>query len=81
MPSAYALGIVSRNSILDFGVAERLRAFRSVIFTRRVVMVNCICSAASFGSATLRSALPFAFSAPPVKKAFGALRRARQTRN
>ena len=39
-------------------------------------MVNCICSAASFGSAALRSALPFAFSAPPVKKAFGALRRA-----
>ena len=39
-------------------------------------MVNCICSAASFGSAALRSALPFAFSAPPVKKAFVALRRA-----
>ena len=26
MPSAYALGIVSRNSILDFGVAGRRRA-------------------------------------------------------
>ena len=25
MPSAYALGIVSRNSILDFGVAEHQR--------------------------------------------------------
>ena len=28
MPSAYALGIVSRNSILDFGVAGRQRAVR-----------------------------------------------------
>ena len=28
MPSAYALVIVSGNSILDFGAAERLRAFR-----------------------------------------------------
>ena len=26
MPSAYALGIVSGNSVLNFGVAERLRA-------------------------------------------------------
>ena len=38
MPSAYALGIVSRNSILDFGVAERLRAFRYSFFTGGVVM-------------------------------------------
>ena len=28
MPSAYALVIVSGTSILDFGAAERLRAFR-----------------------------------------------------
>lgn len=28
MPSAYALGIVSGNSVLNFGVAERLRALR-----------------------------------------------------
>ena len=35
MPSAYALGTVSRNSILDFGVAERLRAFHYPIFTER----------------------------------------------
>ena len=34
MPSAYALGIVSRNSILDFGVAERLRAFLYSFFHR-----------------------------------------------
>ena len=31
MPSAYALGIVSRNSILDFGVAGRRRAGRENI--------------------------------------------------
>ena len=55
MPSAYALGIVSRNSILDFGVAERLRAFRYSFFTGGVVMENGRCSAASYGSATLRT--------------------------
>ena len=53
MPSAYALGIVSRNSILDFGVAERLRAFRYSFFTGGVVMENGRCSAASYGSAAL----------------------------
>ena len=35
MPSAYALGIVSGNSILDFGAAERLRAFRCSFFHRQ----------------------------------------------
>ena len=40
MPSAYALGIVSRNSILDFGVAERLRAFRCPLFTGGVTEGN-----------------------------------------
>ena len=34
MPSAYALGIVSGNSVLDFGVAERLRALRYSFFHR-----------------------------------------------
>ena len=34
MPSAYALVIVSGNSILDFGAAERLRAFRYSFFHR-----------------------------------------------
>ena len=43
MPSAYALGIVSGNSILDFGEAERLRAFRFSFFTGRVVMGNGSC--------------------------------------
>ena len=53
MPSAYALGIVSRNSILDFGVADRRRAFRYSFFTGGVVMENGRCSAASYGSAAL----------------------------
>lgn len=55
MPSAYALGTVSRNSILDFGVAERLRAFHYSFFTGGVVMENGRCSAASYGSAALRA--------------------------
>ena len=76
MPSACALGIIQGNITLDFGRTERLRAFRSTIFTRRVAMVNCICSAASFGSAALRSALLSAFTASPVKKWFRATRRA-----
>ena len=49
MPSAYALGIVSGNSILDFGVAERLRALRCSFFTGGLKMGNGSCSAASFG--------------------------------
>ena len=35
-------------------------------------MVNCICSAASFGSAALRSALLFAFTAPCEKSVWSA---------
>ena len=34
MPSAYALGIVGGNSVLNFGVAERLRALRYSFFHR-----------------------------------------------
>ena len=55
MPSAYALGIVSGNSILDFGAAERLRALRCSFFTGGLKMGNGSCSAASYGSATLRT--------------------------
>ena len=55
MPSAYALGIVSGNSILDFGAAERLRALRCSFFTGGLEMGNGRCSAASYGSATLRT--------------------------
>ena len=49
MPSAYALGIVSGNSILDFGAAERLRALRCSFFTGGLEMGNRSCSAASCG--------------------------------
>ena len=55
MPSAYALGIVSGNSILDFGAAERLRALRCSFFTGGLEMGNGSCSAASCGSAALRT--------------------------
>ena len=49
------LGIVSGNSILDFGAAERLRAFRCSFFTGGVVMGNGRCSAAFCESAALRT--------------------------
>ena len=49
MPSAYALGIVSGNSILDFGAAERLRALRCSFFTGGLEMGNGSCRAASCG--------------------------------
>ncbi len=55
MPSAYAPGIVSGNSILDFGAAERLRAFRCSFFTGGVVMESGNYSATSCGSAALRA--------------------------
>ena len=54
MPSAYALGIVSGNSILDFGAAERLRALRCTFFTGGLEMGNGSCSAAFCESAGLR---------------------------
>ena len=53
-----ALAMFSGNSILNFGIAERLRAFRYSFFTSGVVMDNGSCSAASYGSAAL-----WAFSA------------------
>ena len=52
--SSSLLGIVSGNSILDFGAAERLRAFRCSFFTGGVVMGNGRCSAAFCESAGLR---------------------------
>ena len=42
MPSACALGIIQGNILLDFGRTERLRAFRSTIFTRKVAEMRCI---------------------------------------
>ena len=55
MPSAYALGIVSGNSILDFGAAERLRALRYSFFTGGLKMGNGSCSATFCRSAALRA--------------------------
>ena len=52
--SSSLLGIVSGNSILDFGAAEHLRAFRCSFFTGGVVMGNGRCSAAFCESAGLR---------------------------
>ena len=42
MPSACALGIIQGNITLDFGRTERLRMFRSAIFTRKVAEMRCI---------------------------------------
>ena len=47
MPSAYALGIVSRNSILDFGVAGRRGGGRDTSFKGGGVVVNRRFTAAS----------------------------------
>ena len=80
--------------ILNFGISERLRAFRYPIFTEGVVEENCLSTVALFpmkkGEDTTRSAalsqkaalqMQFPVTTPPVKIAFGALRRARQTQN
>jgi len=48
-----------RKIILNFGISERLRAFRYSIFTAGVVTANSICSAASYGSAALREGYLF----------------------
>ncbi|RHC41632.1 hypothetical protein DW844_09035 [Faecalibacterium prausnitzii] len=58
-------------------VLKSLRAFQNPFFTSGVVTGSSICSTAFFESA----ALPFTVRTPLVKIAFGALRRARQTRN
>ena len=48
--------------ILNFGISERLRAFRYPIFTGEVVEENSICSAAFCESAALQEKLLLAFS-------------------
>ena len=53
--SAFALRIISGIVILNFGVAERLRAFCYSFFTGGVMIGNGSCSAASCGSAALRT--------------------------
>ena len=50
--------------ILNFGISERLRAFRYPIFTGGVVEENGICSAAFCESAALQENLLPAFSRP-----------------
>ena len=55
MPSAFALGIFSGKFIFIFVFQKSLRAFLNPLFTSRVVTENGICSAASYGSATLRT--------------------------
>ena len=78
-------GHFQRKMILNFGITERLRAFRYPIFTEGVVTANSICSAASCGSAALREdhlffqrdrkQMPLAFTTLPVKRRFGKIRR------
>ena len=76
-----ALAIFSGNIILNFGISERLRAFRYPIFTEGVVEENCLSTVALFpmkkGEDTTRSAalsqkaalqMLFAATTPPVKK-------------
>ena len=70
-----------RKIILNFGISERLRAFRYPIFTEGVVEENCLSIVALFpmkkGEDTTRSAalsqkaalqMLFAATTPPVKK-------------
>ena len=58
MRSAFALRIFSGKIILNFGISERLRAFRYPIFTEGVITANGICSAAFCESAALRGTNP-----------------------
>ena len=57
-----ALAMFSGRIILNFGISERLRAFRYPIFTGEVVEENSICSAAFCESAALQKKLLPAFS-------------------
>ena len=70
MRSAFALRIISGKNIL-FVNRENLRIFPIYFFTGGVVEENGICN----------SDRTFNHCSPSVKIAFGALRRARQTRN
>ena len=56
------LAMFSGRIILNFGISERLRAFRYPIFTGGVVEKNSICSAAFCESAALQEKLLPAFS-------------------
>ena len=74
--------------ILNFGISERLRAFRYPIFTEGGVEENCLSTVALFpmkkGENAIRSAalsqkaalqMLFAFTTPPVKRQFWKIRR------
>ena len=76
-----ALAIFSGKIILNFGISERLRAFRYPIFTEGVVEENGLSTVVLFlmkkGEDAIRSAalsqkaalqMPFAATTPPVKK-------------
>ena len=76
------LRIFSGKNILNFGFQESLRTFLKPIFTRGVVNRNSICNACSlWKQRRCGQSYLFSSTAFPVKIAFGALRRARQTRN
>ena len=76
-----ALAIFSGKIILNFGISERLRAFRYPIFTEGVVEENCLSTVALFhmkkGEDAIRSAalsqkaalqMPFAATTPSREK-------------
>ena len=77
-----AVHINSGRIIYNFGFQESLRTFLKPIFTRGVVNRNSICNACSlWKQRRCGQSYLFSSTAFPVKIAFGALRRARQTRN
>ena len=65
MASACALAIFSGKIILNFGISERLRAFRYPIFTRGVVEENGICRATFCESAALWERLSWPLAGKP----------------
>ena len=62
MPSAALWAYLAEELFYNFGISERLRAFRYPIFTGGVVEKNSICSAAFCESAALQENLLPAFS-------------------
>jgi len=65
MASACALAIFSGKIILNFGISERLRAFRYPIFTSGVVEENGICRATFCESAALWERLSWPLAGKP----------------
>ena len=73
-----ALAMFSGRVILNFGISERLRAFRYPVFTGEVVEENSICSAAFCESTALQEKLLPAFSRLPHHAAIFPLRPSRE---